>query len=93
LPNSSETVQQPQNKIGELIKIYEDNIGIATPMVLEELTYIADTYPDGWFADAVRESVIYKKQNIAYIKKILSTWESEGRNNGQRKEKVKDADW
>jgi DnaD/phage-associated family protein len=81
------------DRISNLIKIYEGNIGIATPMVLDELTYIADNYPDGWFADAVKESVTYNKRNIAYVKKILSTWESEGRSNGQRKEKIKDPGW
>jgi len=86
LENRSETVQPPlNNKVKELVSIYESNIGIATPMVLDEIIFIADTYPDGWFGEAVKESVNYNKRNIAYIKKILSTWESDGKNNGRKK--------
>jgi DnaD/phage-associated family protein len=90
LPNSSETVVPPLNKkISNLIKIYEENIGVATPVVLRELNDICDVYPDGWFEEATGEAVRYNARNLIYIKAILETWFTKGKNNGSKK-KVND---
>lgn len=67
-----------------LSTIYEQNIGQLTPMIADELHDIEDTYPEGWFADAVQEAVLNNARNLKYVRAILRRWDAEGR--GPRKE-------
>lgn len=62
-------------KVASMIKYYEENIGqILTPNDLEKLKDFADTYPDGWFEQAVDEANAHNaKTPQRYIEKILET--------------------
>jgi len=62
--------------------LYEDNIGILTPMVAEELRSAEKTYPESWLRDAVREAALRNKRNIRYVIKILERWAAEGKSDG-----------
>lgn len=80
-------------KISNLIKIYEGNIGIITPMVLRELNDICDVYPDGWFEEATEEAVRYNARNLQYIKTILEKWFTKGKNNSHKPQVKKNDGW
>lgn len=71
-----------------IFKIYTDNIGILTPMLSDELAEIEDTYPEGWFEDAVKEAVKNNVRKLNYIKKILESWKLNGR--AEKKEQKND---
>lgn len=62
---------------------YEDNIGILTPMISEELREAEELYPTAWIEDAFREAVSQNKRSWRYIARILERWEREGRNDGK----------
>lgn len=64
---------------GSICKAYSDNIALITPMVSEELKDIADLYPAGWFEDAVKEAVKNNVRKLNYVKKILESWQANGR--------------
>lgn len=61
-----------------MLKVYETNIGIATPLVVENLNEIKSTYPSEWFVEAMREAVSNEVRNLNYVKAILARWKSDG---------------
>ncbi len=62
-----------------IFTLYEQNIGLLTPMVAEDLKDAADHYPEDWIVDAFREAVQQNKRNWRYIRAILRRWETEGK--------------
>lgn len=64
-----------------LLTLYEQNIGLVTPLVVEELREAEELYPAEWIADAIRESVRSNIRSWRYIRKILESWARNGRNN------------
>lgn len=63
--------------------LYEQNIGLLTPMIAEELRDAERTYPADWIADAFREAVELNKRSWRYVLRILERWRVEGRGPGQ----------
>lgn len=59
--------------------LYEDNIGILTPMMVETLKEAEATYPPDWIEEAVRLAVEGNKRNWRYVRAILERWQQEGR--------------
>ena len=72
----------PAEELPDIFTLYEQNIGMLTPMVADELREIEKLYPPDWVRDAVREAVLHNKRNIRYISKILENWSVEGRSDG-----------
>src|SRR5215467_408315 len=59
--------------------LYEQNIGLLSPLIADELTDAADHYPEEWIESAFREAVQHNKRKWSYIRAILRRWEAEGR--------------
>ena len=59
--------------------LYEQNIGLLSPLLADELKDAADQYPAEWIEAAFREAVQHNKRNWSYIRAILRRWETEGR--------------
>ena len=78
-PEDLETGEQPN-----IFTLYEENIGMLTPMIAEELKDAERLYPAPWIEDAFREAVSQNKRNWKYIEAILKRWDSEGREHGAR---------
>lgn len=68
----------PQN----VFELYEQNIGIITPMIAEELRDAQKTYPAEWIEEAFREAVRARKLNWRYVSRILERWIAEGKGSG-----------
>ncbi len=66
-----------------IFDLYEQNIGLLTPLLAEELAQAEKTYPAGWIEDAFREAVQLNKRNWRYIVRILERWAAEGKGNGE----------
>ena len=62
--------------------LYEENIGLLTPMIAEELRDAEKTYPELWIKDAIKEAVNTGKRNWRYISAILERWATEGKSDG-----------
>jgi len=78
-PEDLEAGEQPN-----IFTLYEENIGMLTPMIAEELKDAERLYPTSWIEDAFREAVSQNKRNWKYIEAILKRWDSEGREHGAR---------
>lgn len=66
----------------DIFTLYEENIGMLTPMVAEELKAAEKLYPQGWIGDAIREAVKQNKRKWSYISAILERWSAEGKSDG-----------
>jgi DNA replication protein len=72
--------------------LYEQNIGMITPMIAEELQEAEKLYPPGWIEEAFREAVTLNKRSWRYIARILERWASEGKDSGEYKRDIKKDD-
>ena len=70
---------QVQVERPNIFVLYEQNIGLLSPMIAEELKDAADQYPTEWIEAAFREAVQQNKRKWSYIRAILRHWETEGR--------------
>ena len=73
---------QLQSERPPIFVLYEQNIGLLTPMIAEELRDAEKTYPADWIADAFREAVELNKRSWRYVLRILERWRHEGRGSG-----------
>ena len=72
-----ETVEQP-----DIFTFYEQNVGMLTPIIAEELQEAEKLYPEAWIRDAIKEAVSLNKRSIRYIVRILERWSAEGKSDG-----------
>ncbi len=77
----SERASQVQVQIERpnIFILYEQNIGLLSPLIADELRDAADTYPAEWIETAFREAILHNKRKWSYIRAILRRWETEGR--------------
>jgi DnaD/phage-associated family protein len=62
-----------------IFELYEQNVGLLTPLLVEELREAAETYPPDWLEEAFREAVGYNRRHWRYVRRILEKWATEGR--------------
>ena len=86
---ASESDQYTDNNI---FTLYEQNIGIITPMIAEELKDAGNLYPSQWIEEAFKEAVTMNKRSWKYIARILERWATEGKDSGKYKGNIKKDD-
>ncbi len=59
--------------------LYEENIGLLTPLLTDELRDAEATFPADWIEDAFRLAVEHNARSWAYARAILDRWAREGR--------------
>ncbi len=62
-----------------IFRLYEENIGLVTPLLAEELAEAGGHYPAEWLEEAFREAVSHNRRSWRYVRAILERWEREGR--------------
>ena len=76
---------QPVERVEErpnIFSLYEDNVGLLSPMIAEQLKEAEELYPESWIEDAFREAVENNKRSWRYIAAILENWDRQGREDG-----------
>ncbi len=66
-----------------IFSLYEQNIGMLTPMIAEELQEAERLYPLEWVESAFKEAVALNKRSWKYISRILERWAIEGKDDGK----------
>jgi DNA replication protein len=66
----------------DIFTLYEQNIGMLTPLIADELREAQKQYPETWITDAIKEAVKLNKHNWRYIARILENWSTEGKGDG-----------
>jgi len=72
-----------------IFSLYEENIGMLTPMIVEELREAEKLYPSQWIQDAFKEAVALNKRNWRYVARILERWAIEGKDSGENRQSAK----
>lgn len=75
-----------------IFTLYEQNIGMLTPMIADELRDAEKHYPQEWIKDAIKEAVNHGKRKWSYISAILERWVTEGRSDGTYQRDLKKTD-
>ena len=73
----------PDAERPNVFALYEQNIGMISPMIADELREAEGLYPEDWIADAIKEAVTNNKRSWRYVAAILDRWEREGRGHGE----------
>ena len=67
--------------------LYEQNVGLLTPLLADELRDAEESYPTDWIEEAFRLAVRRNARNWSYIRAILERWGREGKDGGDRVER------
>jgi DNA replication protein len=59
--------------------LYEQNIGLLTPLIAEELRDAEKTYPADWIEEAFRIAVEHNARRWRYVRSVLERWAAEGK--------------
>jgi DNA replication protein len=87
------TVERTTNPVVEqpdIFTMYEENIGILTPLIADELIDAEKNYPADWLRDAIKEAVSLNKRNWRYVSRVLERWATEGRKDGTHQRHTKE---
>jgi len=76
----------------DIFTLYEENVGMLTPMIADELREAEKLYPAAWIRDAIKEAVSLNKRSWRYIARILERWSTEGRGDGTYQRDIKKTD-
>jgi DnaD/phage-associated family protein len=67
--------------------LYEENIGMLSPILAEELKEAEELYSAGWLESAFHIAVSENKRSWRYIAGILRRWAAEGKDEGKHEGK------
>lgn len=73
-PGGLQPVDRPS-----VFELYEQNIGVLSPMIADELREAEAAYPSEWLEEAFRIAVELNRRNWRYIRAILERWRTEGK--------------
>ena len=62
--------------------LYEQNFGLMTAMIADQLRDMEKSYPPDWISEAMEISLLNNKRHLNYIRGILRRWETEGKDEG-----------
>lgn len=62
-----------------IFALYEDTIGLLSPIVAERLKEAEERYPPGWIREAFEIAALENKRSWQYVDAILKRWGSEGK--------------
>lgn len=65
-----------------VFRLYEQNIGLLTPLIADHIVDALETYPVEWIEDGIAEAVTYNRRSWRYVQRILEKWATEGRGVG-----------
>ncbi len=76
-------VEAPHSGKSNIFAMYEQNVGMLSPILAEELKEAEDLYPWQWVCDAFEIAAAENKRSWRYIAGILRRWAAEGRDHGK----------
>lgn len=62
-----------------IFTLYEQNIGVLTPIIADTLVDAEKTYSAGWIEEAMKIAVERNARNWRFIEAILRSWKEKGR--------------
>jgi DNA replication protein len=73
--------EEARLKVGRpnVFVLYEQNVGLMTPLIADQLRDLEKSYPPEWIDEAFVIAVSRNKRSLRYIQAILKRWETEGK--------------
>lgn len=71
-------IEIDKNRIDNIIVVYEQEIGLATPTIVELLNSYLDSLTEDMIIKAIQIASMNNKKNVAYIRGILNSWINKG---------------
>ncbi|MBN1189710.1 MAG: DnaD domain protein [Dehalococcoidales bacterium] len=82
-------VNEGTEPLPDIYTLYEQNVGLLTPLVADEMKEAVKHYPENWIREAIAEAAALNRRNWRYIARILEHWATEGKNNGTHRRNTK----
>ena len=79
LPGASGALPALRVERPNVFRLYEQNVGLVTPIITDRLVEALERYPEAWIEEAIGEAVAYNRRSWRYIQRILEQWAAEGR--------------
>lgn len=73
-------VASPQR---DIFSLYEDTIGLLTPLIAERLQEAEQEYPTEWVREAFQIAEERNQRHWRYVEAILQRWKTEGKDDGK----------
>jgi DnaD/phage-associated family protein len=74
----NKNIDKNSEEIGKIFSTYENNIGILTPSVADDIKLATDIYPLSWFVPAIKIAARQNQRRWTYVDGILKNWEKDG---------------
>ena len=74
---------EPPERKANIFTLYEENIGMLTPLLAEEMKEAEQNYPWSWVEEAFKIAVGHNKRSWRYIDATLRRWATEGKDDGK----------
>jgi len=75
--NIAEPVVPNQRK--NIFDLYEENIGLISPILVDELKEAEELYPWAWIEEAFKQAAEQNARRWKYVRTILENWAAQGR--------------
>ncbi len=91
MPDEASQPLPPLEARPNIYRLYEENIGLLTPLIAEELQEAEKEFPAEWVEEAFRLAVQRNARNWRYIAAILRAWKEKGRDETNRRPSEEDS--
>lgn len=88
----SDTDTDKRGDSGRISTLYEQEIGLLTPHIADQINDWVENYPGSWLEDAIKIAAENNKRKTSYINGILKNWQADGRDKKDKKQ-VFAAEW
>jgi DnaD/phage-associated family protein len=82
----------PPEEKPNVFDLYEQNIGIITPIIADQIQEAEALYPTAWIEEAIKLAVKLNRKRWTTISRILERWAVEGKDGEARRDSEKGAD-
>ena len=82
----------PPEEKPNVFDLYEQNIGIITPIIADQIQEAEALYPATWIEEAIKLAVKLNRKRWTTISRILERWAAEGKDGEPRRDSEKGAD-
>ncbi len=65
-------------EVSRPFQLYQQNIGLLTPLVADRIRDLEAEYPVPWICEAMAIAVHNNRKSLAYVEAILERWDAEG---------------
>lgn len=68
-----------EEQVREAAKAYEQNIGLLTPMMKDQISAAVEEYGGEWCVEAIRVAVGREKRFWSFVEGVLKRWKRDGK--------------